>query len=116
MENPTTIAVDLSKSVFEIAVGAQWELPGAISLRRCGPVLRFSRFRPARLAFCPDGGYPCVLSGTVDSAVPGSLSEEACSRHHPHRPRVSTWARRNSHCAPTPPASRRRLQVRYDRL
>jgi hypothetical protein len=86
-------------------VGVQWELPGAISPRRCGPVLRFSRFRPARLAFCPDGGYPWVLSGTVDSAVPGSLSEEACSRHHPHRPRVSTWARRDSHCAPTPPGA-----------
>jgi hypothetical protein len=115
MENPTTIAVDLSKSVFEIAVGAQWELPGAISLRRCGPVLRFSRFRPARLAFCPDGAIH-AFSPVRSTRLSRSLSEEACSRHHPHRPRVSTWARRNSHCAPTPPASRRRLQVRYDRL
>ena len=60
-------------------VGVQWERPGAISPGRCGPVLRFPRFRPARLAFCPDGGYPCVPFGTVDSAVPAIRAEVVLS-------------------------------------
>jgi hypothetical protein len=51
------------RGATEIAggVGVQWELPGAISPRRCGPVLRFLRCPPARLAFCPDGGIYAFL-------------------------------------------------------
>jgi hypothetical protein len=69
-------------AVYDLPEGvrAQWELPAAISARTAGPVPWFPRFGPARLAFCPDGGFLCVLSGTVDSAVPAIPAEPGRSR------------------------------------
>ena len=69
----------IGRIVLTVCVGAQWELPGDISPRRCGPALRFHRFRPARLAFCPDGG-PYAFSLVRSSR----LSRQ--SRRRPFRP------------------------------
>ena len=77
------------------AVGAQWELPGAMARRDQGLVPESD---PVTGAFCPDGNPSCALSGRRDAAdlrlpFPPSCAPPTFSASPSGRPSVGSKSR-----------------------